>query len=100
MMPIIIITIIIISIIIVIMVIITFIIDIIITTRCTIIIVLIMIDLRYDVMNPHNLYSLLVEKLLVHETGQKLTKNQNDRNTHIKIITNMHKCKTSDVILP
>ena len=86
MMPIIIITIIIISIIIVIMVIITFIIDIIITTRCTIIIVLIMIDLRYDVMNPHNLYSLLVEKLLVHETGQKLTKNQNDRNTHIKII--------------
>ena len=23
---------------------------------------------RYDVMNPHNLYSLLVEKLLVHET--------------------------------
>ena len=23
---------------------------------------------RYDVMNPHNLYSLLVEKLLVHDT--------------------------------
>jgi hypothetical protein len=23
--------------------------------------------LRYDMMNPHNLYSLLVEKLLVHE---------------------------------
>ena len=66
----------------------------------TIIIVLIIIDPRYDVMNPHNLYSLLVEKLLVHETGQKLTKNQNDRNTHIKIITNMHKCQTSDVILP
>ena len=27
---------------------------------------------RYDVMNPHNLYSLLVEKLLVHETGLTL----------------------------
>ena len=27
---------------------------------------------RYDVMNPHNLYSLLVEKLLVHESGLTL----------------------------
>ena len=33
------------------------------------IILIIMNQLRYDVMNPHNLYSLLVEKLLVHETG-------------------------------
>ena len=34
--------------------------------------------IRYDVMNPHNLYSLLVEKLLVHETG--LTLFLNERN--------------------
>ena len=36
------------------------------------IILIIMNQLRYDVMNPHNLYSLLVEKLLVHETGLTL----------------------------
>ena len=35
-------------------------------------ILIIMNQLRYDVMNPHNLYSLLVEKLLVHETGLTL----------------------------
>ena len=35
-------------------------------------ILIIMNQLRYDVMNPHNLYSLLVEKLLVHETGLNL----------------------------
>ena len=27
---------------------------------------------RYDVMNPHNLYSLLVEKLLQHEASLSL----------------------------
>ena len=27
---------------------------------------------RYDVMNPHNLYSLLVEKLLQHEPSLSL----------------------------
>ena len=27
---------------------------------------------RYDVMNPHNLYSLLVEKLLQHEQSLSL----------------------------
>ena len=27
-----------------------------------------MLSARYDVMNPHNLYSLLVEKLLQHES--------------------------------
>ena len=30
------------------------------------------IYVRYDVMNPHNLYSLLVEKLLVHEPSLTL----------------------------
>ena len=36
------------------------------------ILLIIVNHLRYDVMNPHNLYSLLVEKLLVHETGLTL----------------------------
>ena len=36
------------------------------------ILLIIVNQLRYDVMNPHNLYSLLVEKLLVHETGLPL----------------------------
>ena len=36
------------------------------------ILLILMNQLRYDVMNPHNLYSLLVEKLLVHETGLPL----------------------------
>ena len=31
-----------------------------------------MILIRYDVMNPHNLYSLLVEKLLQHEPSLSL----------------------------
>ena len=48
------------------------------------ILLIIMNQLRYDVMNPHNLYSLLVEKLLVHETG--LTLFWNERNEISKMI--------------